>query len=66
MVSAEFGEAAAQPAGRAEYMAALGIRVRSLPVARQCLRSVPGLRDEPQRLVVPAEAAFNTAIALSE
>jgi hypothetical protein len=66
MVSAEFGEAAAESAGRAEYMAALGIKVRSLPVAGQCLRSVPGLRVEPQRLVVPAEAAFNTAIAFSE
>jgi hypothetical protein len=66
IVSAEFGEAAAQPAGRAEYMAALGIKVRSLPVTGHCLRSVPGLRVEPQRLVVPAQAAFNTAIAFSE
>ena len=34
--------------------------------AEQCLRSVPGLRVEPHRLVVPAGAAFNTAIAFSE
>jgi hypothetical protein len=66
MVAAEFGKAAAEAAGRAEYMAALGIKVRSLPVAKQCLRAVPGLRVEPDRLVVPAEAAFNTAIAFSE
>jgi catechol 2,3-dioxygenase-like lactoylglutathione lyase family enzyme len=66
MVAAEFGEATAEAAGRAEYMAALGTKIRSLPVARQCLRSVPGLRVEPHRLVVPAEAAFNTAIAFSE
>ena len=66
VVAAEFGEAAAQPAGRPEYMAALGIRVRSLRAAGQCLRSVPGLRVEPHRLVVPANAAFNTAIAFSE
>ncbi len=66
IVAAEFGEAAAEAAGRGEYMAALGIRVRSLPVARQCLRSIPGLRLEPHRLVVPAEAAFNSAIAFSE
>lgn len=66
MISAEFGEMAAEAAGRAEYMTALGIRVRSLPVARECLRSVPGLRVEPHRLVVPAEVAFNTAIAFSE
>jgi hypothetical protein len=66
-VAAEFGEAAADPAGRAEYMAALGIRVGSLHEAEQCLRSVPGLRVEPRRrLVVPAGAAFNTAIAFWE
>jgi catechol 2,3-dioxygenase-like lactoylglutathione lyase family enzyme len=65
-VAAEFGEAAADPAGRAEYMAALGIRVGSLHEAEQCLRSVPGLRVEPHRLVVPADATFNTAIAFSE
>jgi catechol 2,3-dioxygenase-like lactoylglutathione lyase family enzyme len=65
-VSAEFGEAAADPAGRAEYMVALEMRVRSLPEAEQCLRSVTGLRVEPRRLVVPAGAAFNTAIAFSE
>ena len=39
-VAAEFGEAAAEPAGRTEYMAALGIRVRSLPEAR----TMPALR----------------------
>jgi len=66
MVAAEFGETAAQPAGRTEYMAALGITVRSLLEAEQCLRSVPGLRVEPHRLVVPAGAAFNTAVAFSE
>jgi hypothetical protein len=66
MITAEFGEAAANPAGRTEFMAALGITVRSLHAAEQCLRSVPGLRVEPHRLVVPADAAFNTAIAFSE
>jgi hypothetical protein len=66
MIKAEFGEAAANPAGRTEFMAALGITVRSLNAAEQCLRSVPGLRVEPHRLVVPADAAFNTAIAFSE
>lgn len=66
MIAAEFGETAARPAGRPEYMAALGIRVRSLHGAEQCLRSVPGLRVEPHRPVVPADAAFNTAIAFSE
>ena len=66
IIAAEFGEAAAEPAGRAEYMAALGIRVRSLREAAQRLRAVPGVRTEPQRLVVPAAAAFNTTIVFSE
>ena len=65
-VAAEFGETAAEAAGRAEHMAALGIRVRSLHEAGRCLRSVPGLHVERHRLVVPAGAAFNTAIAFSE
>ena len=65
-VAAEFGAAAAEPAGRTEYMAALGIRVRSLAETEQCLRSIAGLRIEPHRLVVPANAAFNTALLFSE
>ena len=65
-VAAEFGEAAAKPAGRAEYMAALGIRVRSLRDAAQRLSSVPGVRVEPRRVLVPASVAFNTAIVFSE
>ena len=66
MIAAELGEAAADPAGRAEYMAALGIKVRSLRDAAQRLSTVPGARAEPQRLVVPAAAAFNTTIVFSE
>jgi len=65
-IAAEFGETAAEPAGRTEFMAALGIRVRSLPEARRYLRSVRGLRDEPHRLVVPAGVAFNTAVVFTE
>jgi hypothetical protein len=65
-VAAEFGETAAEAAGCTEYMAALGIKVRSLPAAELRLRSIPGLRVESHRLVVPADAAFNTAIAFSE
>jgi hypothetical protein len=66
MLVAEFAEAAADPAGRAEYMAVLGIRVRSLREAAQRLHSIAGVRTEPQRLVVPAAAAFNTTIVFSE
>ena len=66
VVAAEFGEAAAEPAGRAEYMAALGLKVASLAAAAQQLRGVPGVRVEPHRVVVPAAAAFNTTIVLAE
>jgi hypothetical protein len=66
MVAAEFGETAAEPAGRAEYMAALVIRVRSLHETGQQLRQVPGIRVDPRRLLVPAAAAFNTTIVFSE
>jgi len=66
IVAAEFGEAAAKPAGRTEYMAALGIKVRALHETEQHLRQVPGIKAEPRRLVVPAAAAFNTTIMFSE
>jgi hypothetical protein len=66
VVAAEFAEAAAEPAGRVEYMAALGIRVRSLPETARRVSSVPGVRVEPRRVLVPASAAFNTAIVFSE
>jgi len=65
-VAAEFGEAAADPAGRAEYMAALGIRVGALAPAAALLRGLPGLRVEPHRVVVPAGAAFNTTLVFSQ
>src|SRR5215469_987289 len=39
-VAAEFGAEAAEPSGRTEYMAALGIRVRSLAETEHCLRSI--------------------------
>ena len=66
MVAAQFGEAAAEPAGRTEYMAALVIRVRSLSATARCLSAVPGLRVDPHRLIVPAAAAFNTTLVFSE
>jgi hypothetical protein len=66
IAAAEFGEAAADPAGRGEYMAALGIKVRSLPAVAQLLRSIQGVHVEPRRLVVPAGVAFNTTVVFSE
>jgi hypothetical protein len=65
-VAAEFGDAVPEPAGRAEYMAALGIKVLSLASTTDRLRSVPGLRVEARRLVVPADAACNTTVVFAE
>lgn len=64
-VAGEFGEAAAQPAGRGDHLAALELKVGSLAAAAEALRRVPGLRREPHRVVVPAGAAFNTTLAFS-
>ena len=66
IIKAEFGKAVAEPAGRTEYMAALEIKVRSLREVGHLLRAIPGVRAEPERLVVPAAAAFNTTIVFSE
>jgi catechol 2,3-dioxygenase-like lactoylglutathione lyase family enzyme len=64
-IAEEFGGAAADPAGRVEYLAALELAVSSLADTAERLRPVPGLRLEPRRVVVPAGAAFNTTIAFS-
>lgn len=65
-VAAEFGAAAADPAGRREYLAALELAVASLAeTARQFARNA-GLRTEPDRLVIPAAKAFNTTLVFSE
>jgi catechol 2,3-dioxygenase-like lactoylglutathione lyase family enzyme len=66
VVAAEFGEAAAEPAERAEYMAALGLKVASLGPAAQLSRGIPDVRVETHRVVVPAAAAFNTTIVFTE
>ncbi len=64
-IAAEFGDAAADPAGRTEYLAGLELKVASLADTAERLRAVPGVRIEPHRLVVPARAACNTTIAFS-
>jgi hypothetical protein len=64
-IAAEFGDAAAEPAGRTEYLAGLELKVGSLADTAERLRSVPGVRIEPRRVVVPAGAAFNTTLAFS-
>jgi catechol 2,3-dioxygenase-like lactoylglutathione lyase family enzyme len=64
-IAEEFGESAAEPAGRTEYLAALELKVGSLARTAERLRQVPGVRIDPHRVVVPARSACNTTIAFS-
>jgi hypothetical protein len=61
-VAAQFGDAAPDGGGRGEYMVALTLRTLSLDQAASALAGIAGVRHEPGRLVVPAEAAFGTAL----
>jgi hypothetical protein len=63
---AKLGAASPDPAGRANFMAALAIRVASLPVVANLLRGMPGLVVAPDRITVPANAAMNTAILFED
>jgi hypothetical protein len=60
------GEAAPDPAGRADFMAALAIRVVSVPAVAHLLHAVPGLVVEPHRVTVPAGAAMNTTLLFED
>ena len=61
-VAAEFGDAAPEPSGRGEYLAALEFAVGSLADTARLLNEVDGLITTPNRVVVPARAAFNTTL----
>jgi hypothetical protein len=63
---ARLGDAAPDPAGRDNFMAALTIRVASVPAVAQALRGVPGLVVGPHRITVPANAAFNTTLLFED
>jgi catechol 2,3-dioxygenase-like lactoylglutathione lyase family enzyme len=65
-VAAEFGDAAADPAGRREYLAALELVVASLSETARQLSRVTGVSNNSDRLVIPASAAFNTTLVFSE
>lgn len=60
---AEFGDAAPSGDGRAQFMAALTLRTRSLDAAAAALVAggITAQRD-PQRIVVPAAAAFGVTL----
>jgi hypothetical protein len=65
-VAAEFGDAAARPLGRREYLAAAEFRVGSLPQTARALAPTAGLRVEARRVVVPAAAAGNATLVFAE
>lgn len=63
-VAAELGAAAPDPAGRGDYMALLGLKVRAMPRTAEALRAgaVEGVIESSGRLRAPAAAAMNAAI----
>lgn len=65
-LAAEYGDAAAVAAGRRDYLAGLELKVASLAATAEQLRAVPGVQVEPHRVVVPAAAAFNATLVLSQ
>jgi hypothetical protein len=65
-IAAEFGDAAANPAGRAAYLAAIELNVASLPETAQRLHRVEGVRAGRDRVIVPARAAFNATVVFTE
>ncbi len=62
-IAEEFGDAAAAPSGRREYLAALVLKAASPTEAARVLTAAPGVRAEAARVVVAASAAFNTTLA---
>jgi Glyoxalase-like domain len=62
------GGAVADPAGRGDHMALLGVRVRSLRRAEEVLRAngVAGVRADARGLLVPAAEAMNVALEFVE
>ncbi len=63
-VRAEFGAALADPAGRGDHMAVLGIQVKDLAATEAVLRAngVAGIEVLPGRIRVPAREAMNATI----
>jgi len=60
----EYGEAAPQADGRADFMAALIIRTRSLDLAAAALAAgkITGVRRDADRIVVPASETFGVTL----
>jgi hypothetical protein len=64
-IAAEFGAAAADPSGRAEYIAAVALKTASLARTAERLRGIEGASVENERIVVPARAAFNATLVFT-
>ena len=67
-VAVQFGDAAPAADGRAQFMAALTFRTPSLVKSREALRAgnIAGVRDDDQRLVVPASQAMGVVLEFRE
>jgi catechol 2,3-dioxygenase-like lactoylglutathione lyase family enzyme len=68
MLTARFGSAAPDPAGRTDYMAGLCIRTASLSQAARVLQvaHIPDVKIESQRIIVPASQAMNVVLEFVE
>jgi glyoxalase-like protein len=68
MLTARFGNAAPDPAGRTDYMAGLCIRTASLSQTARVLQvaQIPGVKIESQRIIVPASKAMNVVLEFVE
>lgn len=64
-IAAEFGDAASDPAGRAEHIAAVVLKVGSFAETADFLRPVAGARVERDRIFIPARAAFNATLVFT-
>jgi hypothetical protein len=67
-VNVQFGDAAPGGDGRPQYMAGLTLRTRSLALTRAALHAggIQGVRDDGDRLVVPASHAMGAVLEFRE
>lgn len=65
-LGAEFGDAAADAAGRRDFLAGLELKVADLDKAKAVLREVRGVQIDAERVTVPAATAFNTTLVFAE
>jgi Glyoxalase-like domain len=61
-VAQRFGQAAPDPSGRENYLAALSIRTTSIAQTTGALAGIGAVKVEPDRVVIAAAEAFNTTL----